>query len=85
VAYPFKQILVRIEFSDDNCLRALKLAGEIAKRGGAAITVLHAVPLIIVPADLPVYRDLYTPQEKGSTSRVTRRAIARENCPAGCG
>src|SRR5271166_1604082 len=80
MAYPFKQILVPIEFSDENCVRALKLAGDIAKRDGAAITLLHAVPLIIVPADLPVYRDLYAPQEKEAEKQLER--IGRSHLPA---
>lgn len=81
MAYPFKQILVPIEFDDQNCLRALKFAGEIAKRDGAAVALLHAVPLIIVPAELPVYRDLYAPQEKEAEKRleqIGRSHLSRE-------
>jgi nucleotide-binding universal stress UspA family protein/predicted transcriptional regulator len=70
MAYPFKQILIPIEFGDQNCLRALSLAAEIAKRDGAAVALLHAVPLIIVPADLPIYRDLYAPQEKAAEKQL---------------
>lgn len=79
MAYPFKQILVPIEFGDRNCLRALRFAGEIAKREGAAVALLHVVPLIIVPAELPVYRDLYAPQEKEAEKQLEQ--IGRSHLP----
>lgn len=77
MAYPFRKVLAPIEFDDDNSLIAFGLARQIAHRDGSLLILAHIVPLIIVPADVPVYRDVYAPQEAESKTRLEK--LAREH------
>lgn len=79
MAYPFRKVLAPIEFDDVNSLTALGLARQIAHRDGSLLILAHIVPLIIVPADVPVYRDVYAPQEVESKTRLQK--LAREHLP----
>lgn len=69
MAYPFKKILCPIDF-EDNSIAALDAAAEIARQSNASVEVLHVVPIIMQPAGMPIYVDVYSEQEKASKAKL---------------
>lgn len=74
--YPFKKILCPVDF-DENSIAALDAAADMARQSGAAIEVLHVVPMIIQPGESPVYVDVYAAEEKSSRDKLM--ALAEEH------
>jgi universal stress protein A len=74
MAHLFRKILCPIQFDDPNCLKAVALAHQIAKEHNASICLMHAVPMIIVSPDVPVYRDVYRPEEEAATEKLRKLA-----------
>ena len=69
MAFPYRKILCPIDF-DDNSLRALDKAIEIARHFGAAVALVHAVPLVVQFGDVPIPVDLYEEQEKAARAKL---------------
>jgi universal stress protein A len=75
MAFPYRKILCPVDF-DDNSLRALDKAIEIARHFGAAVLLVHAVPLVVQFGEVPIPVDLYESQEKAARTRLDE--IARQ-------
>lgn len=75
MSYPFKRILSPVDF-DDNSPVALEVAAQIARQNDGTILLLHVVPMMIAPTDMPLYVDLYKGQEE--TAREKLGAIAAQ-------
>jgi universal stress protein A len=69
MAFPYRKILCPIDF-DDNSLRVLDKAIESARHFGAAVVLVHAVPLVVQFGDVPIPVDLYEQQEKAARARL---------------
>ena len=75
MAFPYRKILCPIDF-DDNSLRALDKAIEIARHFGATVLLVHAVPLVAQFGEVPIPVELYEQQEKAARTRLAD--IARQ-------
>ncbi len=75
MARQFTRILCPVDF-DDNSMRALDTAADLARQNNGTVFVLHVVPLIIAPTGMPVYVDLYKDQEE--TAKTKLREIAHK-------
>jgi nucleotide-binding universal stress UspA family protein len=73
MAFPFKQVLCPIDF-DENAVNALTLAAQMARQTDGTVLVLHVVPMILPPAAMPVYVDLYKEQGKVAAARLQEMA-----------
>jgi len=73
MAFPYRKILCPIDF-DENSLRALDRAVEIARHFGAAVILVHAIPLVAQLGNFPMPVDLYVAQE--NAANVKLRTIA---------
>lgn len=69
MAFPYRKILCPIDF-DDSSLRALDKAIEIARHFGAAVALVHAVPLMVQFGDVPIPIDLYEEQKKAARAKL---------------
>ena len=63
MTFPYKKIMCPIDF-DGSSLEALDTAARIARENGGTLILVHIVPMIIQPAGMPVYADLYRGQEE---------------------
>ncbi|MGH7813735.1 MAG: universal stress protein [Candidatus Binataceae bacterium] len=78
MAFPFRKILCPIDF-DDNSMAALDAAANLSRQNDGAVFVLHVVPMIIPPAGMPAYVDLFKGQEEAAHAKLTdiaRRRLA---------
>jgi nucleotide-binding universal stress UspA family protein len=75
MAFPFKKILAPVDF-DESSLKALELAGQIAKQNDGEIFVVHIVPVDMDVSGMPQYVDLIKRQEGLDRDRLV--AIAKE-------
>jgi len=73
MSYPFRRILCPVDF-DENSLAALEVAGQIARQNDGIVLLFHVVPMMIAPAGMPVYVDIYKGQEE--TAKEKLRLIA---------
>jgi nucleotide-binding universal stress UspA family protein len=62
MAFPFKSILVPVDF-DQSSLKALELAAKVANQNDGKVFVLHIVPFDIGVSGMPQYAELITRQE----------------------
>jgi nucleotide-binding universal stress UspA family protein len=76
MAYPFRRILSPIDF-DDNSLAALDVAAQIARDNDGMVLLLHVVPMIVVPTEMPNYVDLYKGQEEAAREKLREIATRR--------
>lgn len=65
MAFPYRKILCPMDF-DDNSLRALDKAIEIARHFQAVMMVVHVVPMVVELPDIPHSSDRYEEQEKAA-------------------
>lgn len=65
MAFPYRKILCPLDFTE-NSLRALDKAVEIARHFGAAMILVHAIPLVAQLGDFPMPADVYRAQEKAA-------------------
>ena len=72
----FTRILCPVDF-DDNSMRALDTAANLARENNGTVFVLHVVPLIVPPTGMPVYVDLYKGQEETAKTRLLEIAHKR--------
>lgn len=73
MAFPFKSILVPVDF-DQSSLKALELAAKVARQNDGKVFVLHIVPVDIDTSDMPQYAELITHQEGLDREKLTRLA-----------
>ena len=70
MAFPFKSILVPVDF-DQSSLKALELAANIARQNNGKVFVLHIVPVDIDVSGMPQYAELITRQESLDREKLT--------------
>ena len=75
MAFPYRKILCPIDF-DDNSMRALDKAIEIARHFGAAVLLVHALPLVVQFGEVPIPVELYEEREKAARTKLGE--IARQ-------
>jgi universal stress protein A len=75
MSFPFRRILSPVDF-DDNSLAALEVAAQIARQNDATVLLFHVVPMVIPPAGMPVYVDIYKDQE-GTVKEKLRQIAAK--------
>ncbi len=68
MAFSYRKILCPIDF-DENSLRALDKAIEIARHFGAAVILVHAIPLVAQLGNMPA--DVYAAQEKAANVKLS--------------
>jgi universal stress protein A len=76
MAFPFKRILVPVDF-DQSSLKALDTAAKIAQQNDGTVFVLHIVPVDIDVTGMPQYVDLIKRQENVDREKLTD--IAQEH------
>ncbi len=69
--FPYKKILCPIDF-DENSIHALEKAVEIARHFGAAIFLVHVVPLIVEA--LPIAYEHYEESQKAAMAKLNEIA-----------
>lgn len=62
MAFPFRNIVCPVDF-DDKSLAALDTACDIVRQNDGTLFVLHVTPLIVQPAAIPMYADLYREED----------------------
>ena len=67
---PSRPFVRRDRRSRDNSLRTLDNAVEIARHFGAAVALVHAVPLMVQFGDVPIPIDLYEEQKKAAKAKL---------------
>ena len=70
MAFPFKSILVPVDF-DQSSLKALELAAKVARQNNGKVFVLHIVPVDIDVSGMPQYAELITRQEGLDREKLT--------------
>jgi nucleotide-binding universal stress UspA family protein len=75
MAFPYRKILCPIDF-DDNSMLALDKAIEIARHFGAAVLLVHALPLVVQFGEVPIPVELYEEREKAARTKLGE--IARQ-------
>ncbi len=73
MAFPFKKILVPVDF-DESSLDALEIAAKLAQQSNATVCVLHVVPVDMEVTGMPQYVDLIKRQESLDSERLTATA-----------
>jgi universal stress protein A len=68
--YRYRKILCPLDF-DENSLRALDNAVEIARHFGAAVILVHAIPLVAQFGTFPLPIDVYAAQEKAANVKLS--------------
>ncbi len=76
MAFPFRNILCPVDF-DDSSLDGLDTAADLARQNDGTVFVLHVVPMMVPPAGLPTYVDLYKGQEEFARCKLQRIARKR--------
>src|SRR5271154_2883585 len=76
MALQFSRILCPVDF-DDNSMKALDTAANLARENNGTVFVLHVVPMIIAPTGMPVYVDLYKGQEETARAKLLEIAHKR--------
>lgn len=71
MVFPYRKILCPIDF-DDNSMRALDKAVEIARQFKSEIILVHAVPIVLQFSDYPIPADLYEEEEKASRAKLQK-------------
>jgi nucleotide-binding universal stress UspA family protein len=69
MAFPFKRILVPVDF-DQSSLKALDIAAQIARQNDGTVFVLHIVPVDMDVSGMPQYVDLIKRQENADREKL---------------
>jgi universal stress protein A len=68
--FPYRKILCPIDF-DENSLKALERALELAHYFKAALVIIHVVPMVMeLPADIPGVFELYEQKERTARGKI---------------
>jgi universal stress protein A len=73
MAFPYKTILCPLDF-DENSLAALDHAAAIARGIGSKLILLHVVPLVLLPGEMPPIAAMFEEQESASRAKLTEIA-----------
>ena len=76
MAFAFRKILCPADF-DDNSLQALEVAADITRQNDATLFVMHVAPIVLAPAAMPIYVDLYKAQEETAHRKLQKLARDR--------
>jgi universal stress protein A len=76
MAFTFRNILCPVDF-DDSSMDALDLAADLARQNDSTVLVLHVVPMIVAPARVTGYFDLYKSQEADARAKLAQIAHKR--------
>jgi nucleotide-binding universal stress UspA family protein len=76
VSYPFRRIFNPMDF-DENSVAALGVAARIARDNDGSLLLFHVIPMIVAPAGVPVYVDMYKNREEVAAARL--REIAAKH------
>ena len=76
MALPFRRILSPVEF-DENSLTALDVAANLARQTAGTVFLLHVVPLVVLPGEVPAEIDLYRSQEDEAKEKLQEIAGTR--------
>jgi len=84
MSHPFRRILVTTDLSDD-AVRAFARVAELARDGGAQVTLLHVVHDVIIPppAGVPVSTPLHAPEvdKKRGEAEARLQELAAKHFP----
>lgn len=69
MSHPFRRILTPVDF-DDNSLVALEAAAQMARQNDGTVLLFHVVPMMIAPADMPLYVDIYKGQDDTAKEKL---------------
>jgi nucleotide-binding universal stress UspA family protein len=75
MAFPYRMILCPVDF-DDNSLKALDRAAEIARHLNSKLALLHVIRIAVLPGEVPPPLSLYEDQHKAAEAKLA--SIARE-------
>lgn len=70
MTFPYRKVTCPIDF-DDSSLEAVETAAQIVRQNDGMLILVHIVPMIIQPAGMPVYVDLYKGQEETARRELT--------------
>jgi nucleotide-binding universal stress UspA family protein len=76
MAVPLRNILCPVDF-DESSMHALEMAGDIARQNDGTVFVLHVVSMIVAPARVTGYLDLYKSQEESARAKLEEIAHKR--------
>ncbi len=76
MALPFRRILSPVEF-DENSQAALDVAANLARQTAATVFLLHVVPLVISPGEVPAEIEIYRSQEEEAKEKLQDIASTR--------
>ncbi len=80
MGFPFKRILVPVDF-DSSSMKAVELAGKLAKQNAGTVSILHIVPVEMDVSGMPKYTELIKQQE--NLDREKLLAVAKQHLPEG--
>ena len=63
MAFPYRRVLAPVEF-DETAHAVLDAAIRIAAENGGTVFLMHVVPMVVAPTEMPNYVDIYKDQEK---------------------
>jgi universal stress protein A len=76
MAFPFRNILCPVDF-DDSSMDALDLAAAIARQNDSTVLMLHVASMIVTPARVTGYLDLYRSQKENARAKLEEIAHKR--------
>ncbi len=76
MSFPFKRILSPVDF-DDNSLAALDVSAQFARQNDGTILLFHVVPMLVAPAGMPAYVDIYKGQDETAKEKLRQIAVKR--------
>jgi universal stress protein A len=74
MALQYKNILCPIDF-DENSMEALRTAASLARQSGATLHVVHVIPIVLQPADIPIYVDIYSAPERVARQKLQEISV----------
>jgi nucleotide-binding universal stress UspA family protein len=69
MAFPYKTVFCPIDF-DENSAHALDRAIELARHFESNLILLHVLPLVVLPGDVPPVAAMYEDQEKDARAKM---------------
>ncbi len=73
MSFESKKILCPVDF-DQSADTVLAMAAKIASANDGTLYILHVVPMVFMPTDMPLYVDIYKGQEEAALKRLKELA-----------
>ncbi len=73
MSFPYRRILVPVDF-DAQAIAAVETAAQVVRQNDGTALLMHVVPMMIPPAGMPGYVDVYRGQEEIARQRLTEFA-----------